>query len=183
MRRRDVTRVAFVLCVAGIAEACGAGPYGFAREYVPLADEEAYLEDVAEVTYHDVRAEPGDYRDAFLGWFGVVTGLEDGVDGRHVVAASFRVHQPRHLCNDATEASCRVTVSERDSGPFSAVLRLRAEDLSGQDRLWLGSLIKVYGHPTGEVASDGGPVLRGDWYRHWPRGAYVSTGAAESMRR
>jgi hypothetical protein len=76
-----------------------------------------------------------------------------------------------------------VTVSDRQSGPFTAKLAIRPEDQSGQDRLWTGSLVRVYGHPTGEFDEEGGPVIQAEWYRHWPRGKYVTTGAAASMRR
>lgn len=162
---------------------CGAGgKYGFAREYHPLSAEKSYYEDATDVSYEDVRRDPNDYRGTLLGWFGVVTSVE--VNGTHAMAhMSYRTHQDRHLCGDETSGSCRVTVSDRQGGPFSATLELRSEDVSGRDRLWTGSLLKIYGSPTGSFDSDGGPILQTRWYRHWPRGTYVTTGAAGSMRR
>ena len=51
------------------------------------------------------------------------------------------------------------------------------------DRLWTGSLVRVYGTATGETDADDGPVLQAQWYRHWPAHYYVTTAAAGSMRR
>jgi len=163
--------------------ACGGGgQYGFTREYDPLGDEDDYLEREQQVTYEDVRRDPEDYRSSLIGWFGVVTRVEGGGEAA-VVHMTHRIHRERHLCADELESSCRVTVSDRQSGPFTAKLAIRPEDQSGQDRLWTGSLVRVYGHPTGEFDEEGGPVIQAEWYRHWPRGKYVTTGAAASMRR
>src|SRR5689334_7201379 len=165
-----------------LAVGCGGSEYGFARTYTPLDEEEGYMEhEAAGVSYEDVRRDPAQYRSQTVGWFGVVTAVSgSGAEVR--VAATHRIHQDRHLCNDETASCCRVTVSARQSGPFTAVLRMRDEDRSGQDRLWIGSLVKVYGSPTGEFDEQGGPVVRAAWYRHWPRGYYVTTAAAGTMR-
>jgi len=160
----------------------GAGQYGYAREYEPLSEEDDFIEAEEHVTYEDVRRDPADFRSSQLGWFGVVTDLDTSGD-RARVHLEHRIHQERHLCADEYDSSCRVTVSERAGGPFTAVVDLRPEDRGGQDRLWVGSLVKVYGSPTGEFDEDGGPVIDARWYRHWPRGKYVTTGAAASMRR
>jgi hypothetical protein len=166
-----------------LVSACGAGQYGYDREYVPLGDEDDYLEQATEVTYEEVRRNPADYRSAMVGWFGVVTALDADANGRARVALTYRTHQPRHLCRDETAGSCRVTVSDRAGGPFSAVIEMRPEDRAGQDRMWIGSLVKVYGLPSGDFDEQGGPVLQAQHYRHWPRGTYVTTGAASAMRR
>lgn len=175
-------RSAWPLLVLFLAACGGAGPYGYAREYVPLGDEEEYLEGEQRVTYEDVRRDPQEFQSARLGWFGVVTEVDSSGD-RALVHMTHRIHRERHLCEDERDSSCRVTVSDRQSGPFTAVVDLQPEDRSGQDRVWTGSLLKVYGAPTGEFDEGGGPVIRADWYRHWPRGKYVTTGAAASMRR
>ncbi len=167
-----------------LVTACGgAGPFGYAREYVALDDEETHMLQASAITYEEVRRDPDEFLDRTVGWFGVVTQVDLEGDGAATVAATFRTHQARHLCRDETASSCRVTVSEREGGPFSSRLQLRPEDRDGRDRLWVGSLIKVYGAPTGAFDEEGGPVLEADWYRHWPRGTYVTTGAASSMRR
>ncbi len=163
--------------------ACGAGQYGYDREYVPLGDEDAYIGNTTDVSYEDVRRDPADFRSATVGWFGVVTSVERGTNGRTLVHATHRIHQTRHLCGDETAGSCRVTVSDRESGPFTAVVQIHPEDREGEARLWAGSLVKVYGSPTGEFDTEGGPMIEAEYYRHWPRGTYVTTGAAGSMRR
>jgi len=166
-----------------LAAACGgAGQYGYDREYVPLDEEEQYIESASRVTYEEVRRDPAAFRETPLGWFGVVTDV-DTEGGESRVAMTHRTHRARHLCESELDSSCRVTVSDRESGPFTAVLTMRPEDRSGQDRLWIGSLVKVYGSPTGDFDDEGGPVVSADYYRHWPRGKYVTTGAAGSMRR
>ena len=95
-----------------------------------------------------------------------------------------RTHQDRHLCEDETEGSCRVTVSDRDGGPFSAVIALAPEDTAGENRVQTGSLLRVYGPLIpGQYDAQGGPVLRAQFYRHFPRGQYVTTAARGSWRR
>ena len=161
---------------------CGGGQYGFARTYEPTSEEEPYMERMAAaVSYEEVRRDPAQFRSATLGWFGVVTAVTpDGANAR--VALTHRIHQDRHLCSDETAGSCRVTVSDRQSGPFTAIVRLTPEDREGQLRVWVGSLLNVYGSPNGEFDEQGGPVIQAAYYRHWPRGYYVTTGAAGSMR-
>ena len=140
------------------------------------------MERVAPVSYEEVRRDPAQFRSSTIGWFGVATAVTAGEGGRTRVALTHRIHQERHLCNDETAGSCRVTVSDRQSGPFTAVLELAPDDREGELRLWVGSLIKVYGSPNGEFDDQGGPVIMVQHYRHWPRGYYVTTSAAGSMR-
>ena len=167
-----------------LALACGgAGPYGYAPESVPAGPEDEHLEAVENVTYEEIRRDPVDFGSTTVGWFGVVTGVEAGEGGETLVHLTYRTLQPRNLCADERDSSCRVTVSERAGGPFSAILALRPEEEAGSDRLWVGSLVKVYGQPTGDFDADGGPVLRATWHRHWPHGTYVTTAARGSMRR
>ena len=62
--------------------ACGgAGPYGYARSYEPLDDEEDAYERAIELSYEEVKREPEDFRETTLAWFGVVTEIqEEGSD-------------------------------------------------------------------------------------------------------
>lgn len=174
----------FVLVIPSSLVGCGgAGQYSYAREYVPLGDEEDFMEQTSAVTYEEVRRDPADFRESQVGWFGIVTGVQPGEGGNATVALTFRNYRERHLCADERASSCRVTVSERVGGPFSILLQMRPEDRDGQERIWVGSLIKVYGSPTGDFDDEGGPLVRAAYYRHWPRGTYVTTGAAGSMRR
>jgi hypothetical protein len=177
--RSNALLLASLLALGG----CGANPYGFSRSYETLSDEEDFAEGAEEAVYEDVRRDPARFRERCLAWFGVVTGVEAGSGGATLVHLTHRSHQERHLCADETDASCRVTVSERASGPWSATLTLRAEDTVGTDRVWTGSLLRVIGVPTGEFDAEGGPVLAAAYYRHWPRGAYVTTADRARMRR
>jgi len=173
-----------ILGVVAWLGGCGAGSHGFAREYSPLGDEDDYFETASAVGYEEVRRDPSAFASSMVGWFGIVTNVVADSSGRAVVTLTHRIHQPRHLCQDERDSSCRVTVSDRSSGSFTTTLTLRTEErASGEDRLWIGSLVKVYGSPTGQFDDGGGPVIETRYHRHWPRGAYVTTGAARSMRR
>lgn len=177
---------AVVLAVALTTVACGGGnSLGYAREYVPLSNEKPYYERAEAVAYEDVRRDPELLRGKLLGWFGVVTDVEKKPDpnSRARVALTLRFHQDRHLCENQFDDSCRVTVSERSGGPFSALITLRPEDTQGKNRVYTGSLIKVYGIPTGDYDDEGGPIIEARFYRHWPRGTYVTTAWQGSMRR
>lgn len=161
----------------------GAGRYGYARTYVPLDDERAFSERAEETVYDEVRRAPESYQNQTLSWFGVVTGVELS-GGTARVAMQLRAHQERHLCEDESESTCRVTVSARDGGPFTALVALRPDDAAGENRVQPNSLLRVYGRlVAGEYDAQGGPVLRAAYYRHWPRGEYVTTAASANFRR
>lgn len=163
---------------------CGAGgPYNFARGYEPLSSEKPYYGAAQTASYEDVKRDPNAYRHAQLAWFGVVTGMRQLDDGRVRLGLSLRAHQPRHLCADESRRSCRVTVSEKDLGSFSVELALTPGETEGKERVWQGSLLKVYGSATGEYDDEGGPLLTARYHRHWPRGYYVTTAQREAMRR
>ena len=53
----------------------------------------------------------------------------------------------------------------------------------GRDRVYAGSLLKVYGHVTTDYDDRGGPIVKTEYYRHWPRNTYVSSSHAVNMRR
>lgn len=169
------------LMVLGCA---GAGPYGHARTYVALPEEAGHAARAEEAVYDEVRRMPDGYQGRTLAFFGVVESVEAGEGGATRVSLQQRTHQERHLCEDDTERSCRVTVNARDGGPFTVVLTLRPADGTGEQRVQRGSLLRVFGTlEVGSYDAQGGPVLRGVWYRHWPRGEYVTTASAAVMRR
>ena len=166
------------LALAGLS-ACGGGQWGYAREYDPWSDEEDLLEGTTALTYEEVRRDPADFRSAKVAWFGTVETIGDGQ-----IELAFRTLSARNLCSDESAGSCRVTVNERKGGPFIVKLTLRPEHTEGPDRVWEGTLMRVIGSPTGELDPEtGGPVIDAEWYRHWPHGKYVTTGARGSMRR
>ena len=159
--------------------ACGGGQWGYAPEYQTYGDEDTHLEGATEVTYEEVRRDPADFRASTVAWFGIVEAMGDGQ-----LRLSYRTLSARNLCQNETAKSCRVTVSERAGGPFVAKVDIAAEHAQGRDRVWEGTLVRVIGKPTGELDPDtGGPVIAASYYRHWPHGKYVTTGARGSMRR
>lgn len=179
---RGVCALLVALAAAG---GCAGDPYGHGREYVPSGDEEPYYEqaNAVEASYEEVRRDPQAFSQRMLGWFGVVTAAKRLPNGDVQLALDLRFHQPRHICADQFESSCRVTVSDRAGGPFSTTLRLHSSDVSGPERLNVGSLVRVYGHPNGEFDDRGGPVLSPLFYRHWPHGAYVTAASRSNLRR
>lgn len=174
--------VALVL-LAGALAGCGGGQYGFARTYSPLAPEKSHYKAAQEATYQDLVREPHRFEKTEVGWFGTVSNVAKAPDGRTRLTLNLRAHQSRHLCTEDGSSSCRVTVSEAQLGVFTVDLALKPDEINGQDRVWLGSLLKVYGTHSGEYSEETGPVLNVSYYRHWPRGYYVTTAARGSMRR
>ena len=175
-------RLSVGICVIAAA-GCASNPYGYGRVYAPSDEEEPYYERALEVSYEEVRRDPQTFAGRTVGWFGVVTAAKRLPSGEVQLALDLRFHQPRHLCSDQFESSCRVTISDRAGGPFSTSVRLHSGDESGSTRLNIGSLLRVYGTATGEFDGRGGPVLMTEFYRHWPHGAYVTTSGSNSMRR
>jgi hypothetical protein len=150
-----------------------------------LSEEGEYYEQAnsVDVTYEDVRRDPQAFSKQLLGWFGVVSAAKRLPNGEVALTLELRFHQARHLCTDQFESSCHVTISERAGGPFSTTVRLHPDDESGPERLNVGSLVRVYGHATGDFDERGGPTLKTLFYRHWPHGAYVTTTGRDAMRR
>jgi hypothetical protein len=173
-----------VLLTSIVLAACASNPYGYAPEYVPLSDEEDYYERAVDQSYEDIRRDPSSFADKTVSWFGIVDSIKPiGHQGQATLALTLRFHQPRHLCTDQFDSSCRVTISEKEGGPFSVVLTLREEDIAGQYRVYDGSLLRIYGKPVVDYDDRGGPILKVEYYRHWPRGTYVTTGRRVNMRR
>ena len=173
-----------VSAAAALLSCHGAGPYGHSKVYAATGAEEGAVAGNKE--YDPLLAERS--LDKLKGrsvWlFGVVTNRGSGPGGATYVALSLRSLQQRNLCESADEDSCRVTVSEREMGRAHALLALSAEDEMGQDSVGLGSLLRVVGSVTQDLdPNDGTPVLRASFYRHWPRGSFVTTKAASVVKR
>ena len=162
----------------------GAGPYGHSKAYTPRSAEESAVSGNKE--YDPLLAERA--LDKLKGrsvWlFGVVTNRGSGPGGAAYVALSLRTLQQKNLCETDDEDSCRVTVSEREMGRAHALIALAAEDDMGQESVGLGSLLRVARAVTQDLdPNDGTPILRTTYYRHWPRGFYVTTKASSFMKR
>jgi hypothetical protein len=179
-------RLPLVFCgLTLLSGACGGGgQYNHARTYKPLDAEEDHLEAAEQhVSLEEVKRDPNGFKEHELGWFGVVTDVAQTSQGKTRLWFSLRAHQQRHLCTGDNEDTCRLTVSEKHLGSFVADVDIAPEDKVGRDKLWIGSLVRVYGHPTGEYEEDGAPLIDVDYYRHFPRGSYVTTAARTGMRR
>ncbi len=174
--------LSLVVLIALVPACGGGGRWGYAHEYSSIDGEDAYLRRAVDTSYEEVRrARPEDQ--TFIGWFGVVVEPPTTEGDTTRLVLSLRAHQDRHLCSTSSSDSCRVTISEREIGRFSALVHVHPEDASeGTMRLSVGSLVRVYGTSTGNDASDF-PIILAEWYRHWPAHYYVTTAASSSMRR
>lgn len=180
MRRTGGVLLGFALAAVGCASG---GQYGYARTYAALGPEEPFLRRASrEAVLDEVQRMPERFHNELISWFGVVTDVQLGGGGQARITAQLRAHQERHLCEDETEGSCRVTVSEADGGPFAFTTRLRPDDEAGENRIQPGALIRVYGTISADRAA-GPPVLQAQFYRHWPRGQYVTTAARGNFLR
>jgi hypothetical protein len=76
-----------------------------------------------------------------------------------------------------------VTVSDADFGLVHAQAVLHGEDDVGEHSVGGGSMVRLVGTFGEEVdPNDGGPIMHVTYYRHWPRGFYVTKSAAKQMR-
>ncbi len=192
--RAAVISVAIAASVLPLLSGCGAGPYGFSREYVPLREEKTLHAEGVEVPYAAVVTEPTEYQGKLIAWFGVVEAMDQAPDGRTLVRMAHRKHQDRHLCDGESNDSCRVTVQFSSQGGFSALVDFRPADLvPGLDKVQPGTLLRIFGkvrcvenddeQVECEYDEQGGIVLDAVWYRQWPARYYVTTRAAAGMRR
>ncbi len=178
------------LCAAGVAvllfvvQGChSAGLYGHARTYVPLSDEADAAQNAKD--YDPVMAQrmPDQWKGKRVSVFGVVKQRSAGPGGTADLTLSVRTLAARNLCDNASEESCRVTVSDHEYAVLHALIKLREEDNIGKNSVGIGSLVRVIGKIGDEVdPNDGTPMLRGVYYRHWPRDYYVTTADRATMR-
>lgn len=169
-----------LLCFAA---GCGGGPYGHSRFYDPLSDEEDALD--GAVTYDPVMADraPDEWARKKVTLFGIVERRADLDDGTMDLTVSVRGLEGRNLCADRTEGSCRTTVSERENARIHVTLRpVVPEDDQGEVSIGPGSLVRAVGKLAASATEGGDPVLVATYYRHWPRGYYVTTSSAQLMR-
>lgn len=184
----------FLLLSIVFSTACGPGPYGFARYYEPNKMEKQFFKQAETPPYRVVAADPDQYRDALLLWFGIVQTMEPAAGGKQLIRLTHNKHKERHLCEGESSSTCRVTVHYKSTGSFSIVIKLRPEDTkSGLDKVQPGTLMAVYGRVQCDNTGDGqlrcayddqgGLLLDTVLYRQWPARYYVTTRAADGMRR
>ena len=159
------------------------GPYGHAKVYSPTSDEDRAVQGRQEYDPLLAQRAPEKQLNRPLWLFGVVTKRSTGANGAAYIAVSLRTLQQRNLCESQDEDSCRVTVSEREMGRVHLLLPLTSEDDLGEHGVGIGSLLRVVGTVAQDVdPSDGSPILRGTFYRHWPRNTFVTTRAASILK-
>jgi len=159
-----------------------AGPYGYSRAYSPLDAEQDAAEGARE--YDPVMAErdKADWKKQKLSVFGLVGKRSAGPGGTAYVTLSVRTLEQRNLCEELDEATCRVTVGEREFAVVHALLKLSPADDLGEKSIGRGSLVRVLGRLTDEVdPDDGTPVIKAEYYRHWPRNFFVTTASRPDM--
>lgn len=175
----NLSRFRFAALTLGFLCGCrSAGPYGYSRVYAPTSDETQAVSGKGELDPRGVQRSPQERTRGFWA-FGVVTHRAPGAGGAAYVALSLRSLQPQNRCQTRDEDTCRVTVSDREMGRAHALVTLAAEDDLGERSVAMGSLLRVVGNVAEDVdPSDGSPILRATYYRHWPRGFYASTTGA-----
>ena len=171
-----------LLALLFVTGCSSAGPYGFSRTYSPLDAEEDAAEGAKE--YDPVMAErdKAEWRKTKVSLFGIVNKRAVGAGGMAYVTLSVRTLEVRNLCEELDEATCRVTVGEREFAIVHALLKLSPGDDLGEKSLNRGSLVRVLGKLSDEVdPEDGTPVLKAEYYRHWPRNFFVTTASRPDM--
>lgn len=173
-----------IALLLGLAACHSAGPYGHAPNYATTAQEEDATNGAREYDPVMFQREPEKWRQAKTVLFGVVTGRAPGPGGSAYLTLSVRRLEPRNLCGNANDDdTCRVTVSDRDFGVVHVLSPLRPDDDVGEGSVAAGSLVRVAGLFGEDVdPQDGAPILRGSFYRHWPRHFFVTKANAETMR-
>jgi hypothetical protein len=170
------------LCLVPLTACSSAGPYGYSRTYSALDAEEAAAQGAREYDPVMVERDKAEWKKAKVSVFGIVNKRAQGPAGTAYVTLSVRTLEARNLCEELDEASCRVTVGEREFAVVHAQIKLAPADDIGEKSLNRGSLVRVLGKLTDEVdPEDGTPVLKAEYYRHWPRNFFVTTASRPDM--
>ena len=174
----------FALAFGLLAFACGSGgQFGHSRTYSALSDEESAAEGAKDYDPVMAKRSPEKWKGQSVSAFGIVVNRGSGPAGASEVKLSLRTLESRNLCESTDDDTCRVTVSEHEHAIVHAMLHLKAEDDLGEHSLGPGSLVRVIGVMADAVdPSDGEPVLQAKFYRHWPRGFFVTTADRKYMR-
>ncbi|MBM4361871.1 MAG: hypothetical protein FJ104_04265 [Deltaproteobacteria bacterium] len=177
-------RAAAFPVLLALTACAGAGPYGHAPRYAPLPEEETALDGGVEFDPVMAARAPEKWKNLRVHAFGVVKARRAGAAGRANVTLSLRTLAPRNLCDSSDDSSCRVTVGDHEHSLLHAELTLRPEDERGAESLGIGSLVRVVGAlADGPDATDGAPVIQATYYRHWPRGFFLTSRDAATVRR
>jgi hypothetical protein len=176
----------FLLAAALSVTAChSAGPYGHAIHYAPLSDEEAAATGAREYDPVMATRRPEEWRAATVTLFGVVDARTPGPNGAALLKLSVRRLEPRNICGtDKDEDTCRVTVSDKDFGVVYALVHLQGGDDVGPKAVGAQSLIRIIGKIGQDPSSsDGAPIVRADYYRHFPPFTFALRSDADTLKR
>jgi hypothetical protein len=160
------------------------GPYGHSPVYSPLSDEETAAQGARDYDPVMYARQTEEWRKQNVSLFGVVENRTAGPGGTAQLKLSVRRLEPRNLCVSLhDDDSCRVTVSDKDFGFVYANVQLRGDDDIGPKSVAIKSLVRVVGRFGEDVnPSDGAPILRASYYRHWPAFSYVTRASARDMK-
>jgi hypothetical protein len=174
-----------ILSALILATAChSAGLYGHAQSYEPLSDEATAAADAKEYDPVMAKRQPEEWKNKPVKLFGVVVSRQEGPGGAADLKLSVRTLEPRNLCESTDEDSCRVTVSDHEHAMVHALVKLQGEDDIGKLSVGASSLLRIVGVIRDDVdPNDGTPVMQVEYYRHWPRGYFVTTKDRATMRR
>jgi hypothetical protein len=174
----------FLVALVGLVACRSPGPYGYSRTYAPLEREQQAAANAREYDAGLAQRSPDEWRGKPVSLFGVVKSRSAGPGGTADLALSLRRLEDRNACASDDEDSCRVTVGDREHGIVHVLAKLDSADDIGQVSVGPGSLLRVVGVIGDEVSpSDGAPVIRASYYRHWPRNYYVTAADRTHLRR
>ena len=171
----------FSFCLAALA--CASSPYGYAQVYEPASGEANAARDAQPFDPVMAQRNQRSWVGKRVSIFGVVKSVESAPQGGHFLQLSVRNLQPRNLCSDSNEDTCRVTVTERQFTTLYGLVRLKPQYTAGPDAVRPGSLVRVIGAVSeSPYKKSGGTVVESDFFRHWPAQTYVTTAARSYMR-
>jgi hypothetical protein len=182
---RRLVRAGLVFAAHPLAACGGAGPYGHAAVYAPLSGEEEAAKGARDYDPVLLQREREAWHRGTVSLFGVVIARAPGPLGAAYLTLSVRKLEPRNVCErEADPTSCRTTVSDHDFGVVHALVAPRPEDDVGEHSLGPGSLVRVVGPLAQDPdPTDGTPVVRPTFYRHWPRYFFVTRPTPASATR
>src|SRR5690606_1586124 len=126
---------------------------------------------------------PAEWKASKVTLFGVVQERQPGPAGKTRVTLSMRTLSERNLCDTADEATCCVTVSDREHATVHALVQLERDDDLGKLRVSSDSLLRIVGRIADRRHQGGTPVILVGYYRHRAPGRWVTTSAASHMGR
>lgn len=181
--RRAILGGVVTVALLALSGCHSAGQYGYARSYDALSEEEDAAEGAREFDPVMMEREPESWRGTKLSIFGVVKGRSEAPGGGAYLTLSVRRLLDRNLCDTMDEDTCRVSITDHEFGLIHATVKLQPEDDIGKLSLSAGSLVRVIGTLTDDVdKNDGMQVLKGTYYRHWPRNYFVTDSDRDHMK-